>query len=351
MAGNFVISKATPTATLAVDNTPVTYDGSAHAATVSITASNTPGAVANISTGGATTQTNAGTYAVTADYVPVDTANYNTLTGLSAGNFVIAQATTFVRASSTQNPSGYKDAVSFLATLPTDATGNVVFSSTNGSISTNSLSSGSTGSLSITNLPRGTNVITFAYSGDGNYLAITNSLNQVVTNHPPVANAASYSRNAALNTYKITVTNLLTSASDVDGDTIGLVTAGGSTNGALVLIGGGYVLYYNTNAVADQFTYTVSDGFGGTNSATVSINIDPTPLFGQSQIASVSGGTATLNFAGIPGYSYSVIRSTNVTFVPFNIIWTTNAPSSGVFDYTDTSAPSPSAFYRLQYNP
>ena len=153
------------------------------------------------------------------------------------------------------------------------------------------------------------------------------------------------------NTYKITVTNLLTSASDVDGDTLALVTAGGSTNGALVMIGGGYVLYYNTNAVADQFTYTVGDGFGGTNSATVSINIDSTPLFGQSQIASVSGGTATLNFAGIPGYSYSVIRSTNVTFVPLDIIWTTNAPVGGLFDYTDTSAPTPSAFYRLQYNP
>ena len=82
-AGNFVIDKATPTATLAVDNSPQTYNGSPKAATVSVSASSVPGAVANILTGGAATQTAAGTYAVTADFVPTDSANYNTLTGLS----------------------------------------------------------------------------------------------------------------------------------------------------------------------------------------------------------------------------------------------------------------------------
>jgi hypothetical protein len=42
-------------------------------------------------TGGSATKTAAGTYAVTADFVPND-SNYNTLTGLSAGNFVIGKA-------------------------------------------------------------------------------------------------------------------------------------------------------------------------------------------------------------------------------------------------------------------
>jgi len=38
-----------------------------------------------------------------------------------------------------------------------------------------------TTSLNTTNLPPGTNVITAAYSGDNNYQASTNNLNQVVT--------------------------------------------------------------------------------------------------------------------------------------------------------------------------
>ena len=92
-AGNFVINKATPTATLAVNNSPATYDGTARVATVAISASSVAGAVANILTGGAATRTNAGTYAVTADFVPTDSANYNSLLAQAAGNFVINRAT------------------------------------------------------------------------------------------------------------------------------------------------------------------------------------------------------------------------------------------------------------------
>ena len=83
------INKATPTATLAVNNSPVTYDGTPKAATVGITTSSVPGSAQNILTGGAATQTAAGTYAVTADFVPTDTTNYNTLSAQSAGNFII----------------------------------------------------------------------------------------------------------------------------------------------------------------------------------------------------------------------------------------------------------------------
>jgi hypothetical protein len=89
-AGNFVIQKATPTATLTVTNSPVIYNGSPQAATVSISASSVPGTVANVKyNGSGTVPTNPGTYAITADFVPNDTTNYNTLVGLSAGNFVI----------------------------------------------------------------------------------------------------------------------------------------------------------------------------------------------------------------------------------------------------------------------
>ena len=91
-AGDFVIQKATPMATLKVTNSPATYNGSGHAATVDVDSSSVPGSVANILTGGAATQTNAGTFAVTANFVPSDTTNYNTLVDLSAGDFVIQKA-------------------------------------------------------------------------------------------------------------------------------------------------------------------------------------------------------------------------------------------------------------------
>ena len=83
------VDKATPT--LSVTNSPVTYTGSPQVATIS---SSVAGVVSDIQyDGSATSPTNAGTYAVTADFVPTDTTNYNSLSDASAGDFVIDKAT------------------------------------------------------------------------------------------------------------------------------------------------------------------------------------------------------------------------------------------------------------------
>jgi len=82
---NVIVNKANPT--LSVTNSPVVFDGFPHAATVT---GSVPGIVSDIQTGGAATETAVGTYPVTADFVPTDTANYNSLNNASAGNFVIA---------------------------------------------------------------------------------------------------------------------------------------------------------------------------------------------------------------------------------------------------------------------
>jgi len=90
------------TPTLSVTNSPVTYNGSGQAATVSASA---PGTVSNILTGGASTQTNVGTYPVTADFTPNDPATYRSLTGASAGNFVINQASQTITFNALSNKS------------------------------------------------------------------------------------------------------------------------------------------------------------------------------------------------------------------------------------------------------
>jgi hypothetical protein len=88
-AGDFVIDKATPT--LSVTTSPQTYDGASKTATVSGSVS---GTVSNIQyDGSATEPINAGAYAVTADFLPDDAVNYESLTGASAGDFVIDKAT------------------------------------------------------------------------------------------------------------------------------------------------------------------------------------------------------------------------------------------------------------------
>src|SRR6185436_16625605 len=105
--------------TLTVSNSPQTYTGSGLAATVSVAASSVPGTVGNILTGGTATKTTAGTYAVTADFVPSDTVNYTTLTSLAAGDFVIPTATlTVTNSPQTYTGSGLAATVSVSSSVP-----------------------------------------------------------------------------------------------------------------------------------------------------------------------------------------------------------------------------------------
>jgi hypothetical protein len=187
-------------------------------------------------------------------------------------------------------------------------------------------------------------------SGTVTTLTIATNELYLVVNHPPTANNVTYSR-GSVNSWQIPVANLLTNASDVDGDTVTLTSVGTSTNGVTLTIGGGYVSYLNTNLVTDQFTYTVSDGKGASATGTVTLIITPFAL-GQNATVTVSGSSATVGFAGIPGYKYGVQRSTNL--LDWVTILTTNAPGTGVFDVTDSftdlgTIPS-AAYYRLFWN-
>jgi hypothetical protein len=150
-AGNFTIQKATPTATLAVSNSPQTYNGSPQSASVVVSTSSAPGAAANVKyNGSSSAPTNAATYAVTADFVPTDTTNYNTVPGLSAGNFSISKATPTATLSVSNSPAIYNGS-------PQSATVVVSTSSVPGSV----LNIGYNGSSSAP-----TNAATYAITAD-----------------------------------------------------------------------------------------------------------------------------------------------------------------------------------------
>ena len=85
VAGSFSINKATPT--LSVTNSPVVFNATPQAAIVT---GSVAGTVGNIKyNGSATVPTAIGTYAITADFVAGDSANYNSLINAAAGDFVI----------------------------------------------------------------------------------------------------------------------------------------------------------------------------------------------------------------------------------------------------------------------
>jgi len=259
---------------------------------------------------------------------------------------------------------GYLDSVFLTATVQTngttatDASGNVIFSTVSGTFSTNALVLGTTNSLSITNLPRGTDVITIGYAGDNNYLGYTNTLSEVVTNHPPVAATTNIVRTAGLK-LRIFYTDLTNNWSDADGDTVTLNSLTLlTTNNVTLATNSTQILYTNSPNMNDQITYTVSDGHGGTSIGLINVVINPFVTSQQTPSAlAVSGSSVTATFYGIPAYTYEVQRSTNLLAgLGWLDISTNTVGTNGVVQITDTfsnlggSIPA-SAYYRLKWHP
>jgi hypothetical protein len=147
----------------------------------------------------------------------------------------------------------------------------------------------------------------------------------------------------------------MSNVSDADGDATFFVGVSATTTNSGTLLTDADYIYVPTNTVVDAFTYTVRDNFGGTNSGTVTVNLTA-DVFGQGTPSiTTTNGNPLLSFAGIPGYSYTVQRGTNVNFNgTVTDIHTTIAPPGGLFQYTDATnapLPDPEAYYRLRYNP
>jgi hypothetical protein len=166
---------------------------------------------------------------------------------------------------------------------------------------------------------------------------------QAVFNNPPVATNLVYTRGAGL-ALKIRIADLLAQSSDPDHDPLSLAGVGPSAQGATISTGRTHVFYVPINNNNDSFTYTVSDGRGGSDDGTITVNV--VAVGGQARTGEPSGGGMTLHFAGIPGYTYLVQRATDVDG-PWITLDTRVAPANGLFDFTDPDPPEPTAFYRL----
>ena len=173
----------------------------------------------------------------------------------------------------------------------------------------------------------------------------------------------------------IALSDLATNWNDLDGDTVQMTAYGATTTNGVSLTplnlttdGGGYVTtniaflgYTNTappdTNLNDQFTYTISDGYGGTASGTVNIVVQPfvggQVISGQQTTNNISGSTFTVTYYGIPGYTYLLERSTNLfTGALWVDIATNTIGAGGVTNVIDSFSDIPgghpsSAYYRV----
>jgi hypothetical protein len=187
----------------------------------------------------------------------------------------------------------------------------------------------------------------------GTFSVTTNGNNVVLVfnpNHAPTVYPVNLNR-AWGTVLRIPISKVLTNyTSDLDNDLTALTGLGTSTNGTPISTNASYIFFTPTNNISESFTFTVRDVRsyrpGDTvRTATGWITITVTNAIGVMSFTS-SGAAITLHLAGIPGYAYDVQRSTNLT--TWTVVLTTNSPSRGLWNYTDSNPPQPAAYYRLQ---
>jgi hypothetical protein len=164
-------------------------------------------------------------------------------------------------------------------------------------------------------------------------------------NDLPVAPSVTFTRGANM-TLKIRIADVLAACSDPNGESLTLTGLGASAQGATITTTASHILYTPLNNNNDSFSYTVSDAGGGSITGTISIVV-VTPG-GLAAAITVTAGTVTVRFFGIPGFAYAVQRATDVNFTQnLTTLLSTNAPTLGSFYCTDPSPPSSTAYYRL----
>jgi hypothetical protein len=280
-------------------------------------------------------------------FTPTDTTDYNLAT--VNVSVTVSQASPTATVSSSENPSGYGDSVIFTVSLPTDATGTVSFLTNGVSFDIETLNGGSTTSTNSA-LPSGTNFITAIYSGDSNYLGGTNTLNQVITNYPPMLAAIS---NQTVNVGQAVAFTASVTDTNQPPPTLIFALLAGATNATL-----------NTNSGAFSFRPLVTQA-NSTNNFTVQVSDNGTPPLGATQSFSVvvnplsapgisnlsfAGGQFSFKVSGQAGPDYEVETSTNLTQA-WSSVFITNSPVVP-FVWTDTgTSNSPQRFYRIKLGP
>lgn len=166
-----------------------------------------------------------------------------------------------------------------------------------------------TGGTSVSYTPNanffGTDTFTYTVS-DGNGGTDTATVTVTVTNVEDAPDAVNDSATIAEDSGANAI-DVRANDNDVDGDTLAVTAITQGTHGSVAITGGGTGVSYTPAANffgSDSFTYTVDDGHGGSDTATVSItitNVNDAPVANNDSYATNSNTTLNVPAPGVLG--------------------------------------------------
>ncbi|MGV0795174.1 Ig-like domain-containing protein [Mycolicibacterium sp. XJ1819] len=181
---------------------------------------------------------------------------------------------------------------------------------------------------------------TFSYTisdGNGGTDSATVTITVTPVNDAPVARDDSYTVRGGTSLLVSASNGVLAGDTDVDGDTLTVISHTQPANGTVTVSANGALSYTPNTGYdgIDTFTYTISDGNGGTDSATVTITVTP------GVTAPVAGGdsfstdeevpvTRTLPGSGADGQTLTY----EITVPPANGTISDFDPATGTYTYT-----------------
>ena len=299
----------------------------------------------------ATANSDVGTYSISAS----GAVDSNYAFTYVAGTLTVTQPLTIGSVTSSANPALPGTNVTFSLSVSPIAPGagtpvGTVNFRIDGSIAGSGSLSDGVATYATSTLSHGTHTVVAEYAGNLNYIGTTNSLapNQVI-NTPPVAGNVAVQRPPTQGV-KFHSSILVTNTSDADGDTLTLTISTNSLNGGTITTSGNFVFYTPAAGYTnvDSFTYTVTDGHGGSATGTVTVGIFVDNLPSENLTITVLGnGNVLINGNGISGRTYHMQFTHSLSPANWQDIpgGTVTANNVGMFEFTDTTGEG-SGYYR-----
>jgi autotransporter-associated beta strand protein len=212
-----------------------------------------------------------------------------------------------------------------------------------------SLSASAQAAFATSLLPHGSNVITAEYVGDGNFLASTGSVVQLV-NTPPAANAPTLGAVSGLPaTLPITGG---TNVTDADGDLLTVTAVSAPAHGIAGTDGTSATYTATSNyAGADSFNYTVSDIYGGAATNTVTVSVIASSANLNRMSVGLSGGNVVLTYLGVPWNNYALEQTFSLAPLVWLPVVTNRAAANGYLLFANPPAPAANSFWRIRSVP